>query len=336
MYDLIIIGAGPAGITAAIYAVRKRIESLIITRDIGGQTALSGDVENYTGYQLISGPELVLKFEEHLRKFNIALKENEAVREITEASPVRDRLPEAADRHPRRLIPNGAGGTIQVKTDKGLYEAKSIIIASGKRSRELNVPGEKEFKNKGLTYCATCDGPVFSKKDVAIIGGGNSALDAALQLMRIANKVYIINIAPELTGDAVMREAVQGSDKVSIFNNTKVEEVLGGSFGYGKPNYGPLANKMVSAVRIKKEGKESLLSVQGVFVEIGLIPNSDFISGINKNNSGEIIVNSRNETNIPGIFAAGDVTDVPEKQIVIAAGEGAKAALGVFKYLIYN
>ena len=299
MYDVIIIGAGPAGITAAIYAVRKRIESLIITRDIGGQTALSGDVENYTGYQFITGPELVLKFEEHLRKFNIALKENEAVREIVKA-----------------------GGTIQVKTDKGLYEAKSIIIASGKRSRELNVPGEKEFKNKGLTYCATCDGPLFSNKDVAIIGGGNSALDAALQLMRIANKVYIINIAPELTGDAVMREAVQGSDKVSIFNNTKVEEVLG--------------DRMVSAIRIKREDKENLLSVQGVFVEIGLIPNSDFIPGINKNNSGEIIVNSRNETNIPGIFAAGDVTDVPEKQIVIAAGEGAKAALSVFKYLIYN
>src|SRR3989338_8224805 len=299
MYDVIIIGAGPAGITAAIYAVRKRIESLIITRDIGGQTALSGDVENYTGYQFISGPELVLKFEEHLRKFNIALKENEAVREIVKA-----------------------GGTIQVKTDKGLYEAKSIIIASGKRSRELNVPGEKEFKNKGLTYCATCDGPLFSRKDVAIIGGGNSALDAALQLMRIANKVYIINIAPELTGDAVMREAVQGSDKVSIFNNTKVEEVLG--------------DRMVSAIRIKREDKENLLSVQGVFVEIGLIPNSDFIPGINKNNSGEIIVNSRNETNISGIFAARDVTDVPEKQIVIAAGEGAKAALGVFKYLIYN
>ena len=299
MYDLIIIGAGPAGITAAIYAVRKRIESLIITRDIGGQTALSGDVENYTGYQFITGPELVLKFEEHLRKFNIALKENEAVREIAKSD-----------------------GTIQVKTDKGLYEAKSVIIASGKRSRELNVPGEKEFKNKGLTYCATCDGPLFSRKDVAIIGGGNSALDAALQLMRIANKVYIINIAPELTGDAVMREAVQGSDKVSIFNNTKVEEVLG--------------DRMVSAIRIKREDKENLLSVQGVFVEIGLIPNSDFIPGINKNNSGEIIVNSRNETNIPGIFAAGDVTDVPEKQIVIAAGEGAKAALGVFKYLIYN
>ena len=140
--------------------------------------------------------------------------------------------------------------------------------------------------------------------------------------MRIANKVYIINIAPELTGDAVMREAVEGSDKVSIFNNTRVEEVLG--------------DRMVSAIRIKKEDKESLLSVQGVFVEIGLIPNSDFTSGIDKNNSGEIIVNSHNETNIPGIFAAGDVTDVPEKQIVIAAGEGAKAALGIFKYLIYN
>lgn len=299
MYDLIISGAGPAGITAAIYAVRKRIESLVITRDIGGQTALSGDVENYTGYQFISGPELVLKFEEHLRKFNISLKENETVRRVEKT-----------------------GSFIQVETDKALYETKSVIIASGKRSRQLNVPGEKEFKNKGLTYCATCDGPLFSGKDVAVIGGGNSALDAAIQLMKIANKVYIVNIAPELTGDAVMREVVQGSDRVSILNNTAVEEVLGG--------------KMVSGIRVNKGTARSMLSVQGVFVEIGLIPNSDFICGINKNNLGEIVVNSRNETNIPGIFAAGDVTDVPEKQIVIAAGEGAKAALGVFKYLIYN
>src|SRR3989338_2196973 len=205
MYDLIIIGAGPAGITAAIYAVRKRIESLIITTDIGGQTALSGDVENYTGYRFITGPELVLKFEEHLRKFNIALKENEAVREIAKA----------------------AGGIIQVKTTKGLYETKSVIVASGKRSRELNVPGEKEFKNKGLTYCATCDAPLFSGKVVAVIGGGNSGLDAALQLMNIAKHVYIINITANLTGDPIMQEKIKASKLVTILNNTQVSAVLG-------------------------------------------------------------------------------------------------------------
>src|SRR3989338_748389 len=300
MYDLIIIGAGPAGITAAIYAVRKRIESLIITTDIGGQTALSGDVENYTGYQFITGPELVLKFEEHLRKFNIALKENEAVREIAKA----------------------AGGIIQVKTTKGLYETKSVIVASGKRSRELNVPGEKEFKNKGLTYCATCDGPLFSGKDVAVIGGGNSALDAAIQLIRIANKIYLVNIADELTGDTVMQEIVKLSPKITILNGTRVSAVLG--------------DKMVHSIRVNCADKEELLAVKGVFVEIGLIPNSEFVPGVEKNDLREIKVNSYNETNVPGIFAAGDVTDVPEKQIVIAAGEGSKAALGVFKYLIHN
>lgn len=297
MFDLIIIGAGPAGITAAIYAARKRIETLIITKDIGGQTALSGDVENYTGYQFISGPELALKFEEHLRKFDLTLKENEAAQEVKRAANL-----------------------IRVRTDKGSYEARAVIIASGKRSRELGVPGEKEFKNKGLTYCATCDAPLFSGKDVAVIGGGNSALDAAIQLIKIAGKIYIINIAENLTADLIMQQAARGSPKVAVLNGASVTAIAG--------------NKMVTALKIKKEGKEELLPVQGVFVEIGLKPNSEFAPEVEKNELGELKVNPYNQTNIPGIFAAGDVTNVPEKQIVIAAGEGSKAALSVFKYLI--
>lgn len=299
MFDLIIIGAGPAGITAAIYAARKRIETLIITKDIGGQAALSGDVENYTGYQFITGPELALKFEEHLRKFSLALRENEAVEDLKKEA-----------------------GIIRVKTDKGLYEARAVIIASGKRSRELAVQGEKEFKNKGLTYCATCDAPLFSGKDVAVIGGGNSALDAAIQLIKIARKVSIINIAANLTGDKIMQEIIKANPKVTVLNNTGVTAVLG--------------DKMVNAIKIKGEGKEQLLAVQGVFVEIGLISNSEFARELEKNELGEIRVDSYNKTNIPGIFAAGDVSDVPEKQIVIAAGEGSKAALSVFRYLIHN
>jgi thioredoxin-disulfide reductase len=297
MYELIIIGAGPAGITAAIYAVRKKISTLVIAKDIGGQTALSGEVENYTGYQFISGPELAMKFEEHLRKFDIALKEGEEVRQISRINEV-----------------------LQVRTDKSLYEGRAVIIASGKRSRELGVGGEKEFKNRGLTYCATCDAPIFAGKDVAVIGGGNSALDAAIQLIRIARKVYIINAAGKLTGDPLMQDAVLQSEKVTVFNSAQVSVILG--------------EKMVSAIKIKKDGVEEALSVQGIFVEIGLIPNSEFANGVEKNRYGEIKVNPYNETNIPGIFAAGDVTDVPEKQIVIAAGEGSKAALSVFKYLI--
>ncbi|TAN60887.1 thioredoxin-disulfide reductase [bacterium] len=299
MYELIIIGAGPAGITAAIYAVRKRISTLVITGDIGGQAALSGDVENYTGYQFISGPELALKFEEHLRRFDIVLKEKEEVRQLNKLDDV-----------------------VRVRTDKGVYEGKSVIIASGKRSRELGVPGEKEFKNKGLTYCATCDAPIFAGKDVAVIGGGNSALDAAIQLIKIARKIYIINAAGQLTGDPVMRDIVLQSPKASVFNSSHVTAILG--------------EKMVNAIKIKKDNTEETLSVQGVFVEIGLMPNSEFSGDVEKNRYGEIKVNPYNETSIPGIFAAGDVTDVPEKQIVIAAGEGSKAALSVFKYLIHR
>jgi alkyl hydroperoxide reductase subunit F len=296
MYDLIIIGAGPAGITAAVYAARKKMQVLVITKDIGGQAALSGDIENYTGYQFITGPELVQKFQEHLERYGIALKENE---EVTEVKKIENK--------------------IAVKTNKDNYEARTVIIASGKKSRELGAPGEKEFKNRGLTYCATCDGPLFSGKAVAVIGGGNSALDAALQLMRIAKHIYIINITSTLGGDAVMREKIEKSDIATVFNNAEVTAILG--------------DKMVSGIKIKRQGKEELLAVHGVFVEIGLIPSCAFIKDIEKNQYGEIKVNCQNETSIPAIFACGDVTDVPEKQIIIAAGEGAKASLAAFHYL---
>lgn len=299
MYDLIIIGAGPAGITAAVYAARKKMNFLVISPDIGGQAAWSGDIENYTGYQFISGPELAAKFEEHIRRYNTVLKEQEAVIDI-----VKD------------------NNSFLVKTDKSQYQSKTVIIASGKRSRELNVPGEKEFKNRGLTYCATCDGPLFAGKDVAVIGGGNSALDAALQLVNIANKVYLLNNTLSLGGDSVMREKLETHPKVTIFNNCQAVEILGA--------------KMVKALKIKLAGEIKTLAVEGIFVEIGLIPNSEFVKIVAKNETGEIKVNSYNQTNIPGVFAAGDVTDVPEKQIIIAAGEGSKALLSAFRYLIQS
>lgn len=299
MHDLIIIGAGPAGITASVYAARKRMNLLVISKDIGGQAAWSGDIENYTGYQFITGPVLAAKFEEHMRKFNIELKEEEAAVEVSRAQD-----------------------KIVVTTDKGVYEARSVIIAAGKRTRELAVPGEKEFKNKGLTYCATCDGPLFAGKNVAVIGGGNSALDATIQLMRIANRVHLINIATALSGDAVMQEKVKASPLVSILNNTRVIAIKG--------------DKMLKGLQIEHGGRQEALAVEGVFVEIGLIPNSEFAKEVEKNRAGEIKVNCRNETNVEGVFAAGDVTDVPEKQIIIAAGEGSKAALSAFRYLVQH
>jgi alkyl hydroperoxide reductase subunit F len=296
IYDLIIIGAGPAGITAAIYAARKKMDILVITKDIGGQASWSGDIQNYTGYQFISGPELAIKFEEHMRKFSFEIKENEEVKELT----------------PRNK-------NLFIKTDKDSYQTKTAIVASGKRSRELGVPGEQGFKNKGLTYCATCDGPLFAETDVAVIGGGNSALDAALQMIKIANHIYIINFTNNLTGDRIMQKKIRADNKVSIFNNSRVKEILGDSF--------------VQAIKIEEDKEEKILDVQGIFVEIGLIPNSEFTSDLEKNERKEIVVNQRNETNISGVFAAGDVTNVPEKQIIIAAGEGAKAVLSAFRYL---
>jgi alkyl hydroperoxide reductase subunit F len=297
MYELIIIGAGPAGITASVYAGRKKMNFLVVTRDIGGQALWSAEVENYTGYQFISGPDLVAKFEEHLRKYNITVKEDEPVIELKKE-----------------------GAAFLVKTAKSEYLTRTVVIASGKRSRQLNIPGEKEYRGKGLSYCVTCDGPLFSGKEVAVIGGGNSALDACLQLERIAAKVYLINMTQVLSGDAVMLEKVQASPKITIINNTLVTAVVG--------------DKMVSGLAVTRaNNKAEFIPLEGVFVEIGLIPNSDFAGIVAQNEMAEIIVDCRSQTNVPGIFAAGDVTSVPEKQIIVACGEGAKATLAAFRYL---
>lgn len=295
-YDLIILGAGPAGITAAVYAARKKIDFLVLSLDIGGQTAWSGDIENYTGYQFITGPELTSKFEEHMKAFSAPLNLPEEARGIKKENNL-----------------------IKVITEKNEYLSKTVIIATGKRPRMLNVPGEKEFKNKGVTYCATCDAPLFKGKNVAVIGGGNSALDASLQLMKISPKVYIINIAPSLTGDPIMIESVNKSGNVEILNNSKVKEITG--------------DKFVKGIKIEKEGKIQAFDVEGIFIEIGLIPNSEFDKITKHNEYGEIIVDCHNSTSVSAIFAAGDVTTVPEKQIIIACGEGSKACLSAFRYL---
>ncbi len=296
MHDLIIVGAGPAGITASVYAARKRMNFLVITRDIGGQAALSYDIKNYIGYQFITGPALAQKFREHMEQFNVEVKEGESVTSISKE-----------------------GNIVKVKTDKGEYTTKTAIIASGRVPRKLGVEGEEEFKNRGVTYCATCDAPLFADNEVAVIGGGNSALDAALQLIKIAKKIYLINIAPTLRADPIMVEKAKNSEKVVIYNSTKVEKINGDTFAKG--------------IKISREGKEENLAVEGIFIEIGSIPASDSIKNIEKNEIGEIVVNCSCETSIPGIFAAGDVTNIYAKQIIVACGEGAKAALASFEYI---
>ncbi len=244
----------------------------------------------------MTGPELAGKFEEHARKYKFPIKENEGIIAIEKAD-----------------------GIITVKTEKAIYKASTLLLATGKRSRELNVPGEKELKNRGVAYCATCDGPLFAGKDVAIIGGGNSALDAALQMVKISKQVYLVNNTLELAGDSVMLSKLKEAPNVTVFNSSRVEKITGSSF--------------VTGITIDTKGVKKEISLQGIFVEIGLLPNSEFAGPVKKNINNEILVNNSCETDVPGIFAAGDVTNVPEKQIIIAAGEGAKAALSVFKYL---
>ena len=296
LYDLVIVGAGPAGITAGVYAARKRMNFLIITTDIGGQASLSWDIENYIGYQFITGPELVQKFKEHLQQFDVELREGEKATAVEKP-----------------------GDTVLIKTDKEEYSAETVIVASGRRRKKLGVEGEDEFKNKGVTYCATCDGPLFAGMDVAVIGGGNSALDATLQLIKIAKRIYLIEATPQLTADRIMIQKAKESGKVSLYTGTKIKRIYGDHF--------------VQGIEIEKDNKAENLPVGGIFIEIGSTPASDFVTGVIKNERGEIMVNCSCETNIVSIFAAGDVTNVPAKQIIVACGEGAKACISAFDYV---
>ena len=301
MYELIIVGAGPAGMTAAVYAARKRLNTLLISDDVGGQPITTVGIENYMGYQFIEGPELMQKFEEQVRQF---------------PSDVKVQVGQKAESLSR------IDGGFEVKTDKGeIHRAKAVIFATGKRPRKLNVPGEKEFLGRGVTYCAICDGPLFAGENVAVIGGGNSALEAAEDMIRIAQHVYLISLTP-LTGDQILIDKVTGASNLTVFIEHEILEIKG--------------KGRVEGIRIRdlKSKQQRELDVGGVFIEIGLIPNSEAIKAITTlNRFGEVEVNYANETDEPGLFAAGDVTNVPEKQIVVAAGEGAKAALQAHRYL---
>jgi alkyl hydroperoxide reductase subunit F len=299
MYDLMILGGGPSGMTAAVYAARKKLNTLLLCKDIGGQVNWTMGIENYMGYQFIEGTELIGKFEQQVKQFPIEVKTGQSVKSLSHK-----------------------GRNYEITTENGeTYRAKAAIIATGKRPRQLNVPGEEKFKGRGVTYCSICDGPLFSDMEVAVIGGGNSALEAVDDMLKIANHIYLISITP-LTGDQVLIDKIKGSKKLSVFLEYEVAEITG--------------TAMVEGIKIRdlKTKEEKELEVAGIFIEIGLLPNSDFAKGVvTLNKTGEIEVNCSNETGIPGLFAAGDVTNVPEKQIVVSAGEGAKAALQAHRYL---
>lgn len=299
MYELIIVGGGPAGMTAAVYAARKRIETLLLSKDIGGQVVWTMGIENYMGYQFIEGSELMQKFEEQVRQFPLEMKIGPGATHIRKID----------------------GGFEVEANDGATYQAKALIVATGKRPRPLNVPGEERLRGRGVTYCSICDGPIFAGQRVAVIGGGNSALGAAEEMVKIAEHVDLVSITP-LTGDQVLIDKISPAPNLSLFLEYEVLEIVG--------------RDRVESITIRDlQSKETHeLAVGGIFVEIGLIPNSDLARDVvNRNRAGEIEVNYGNETNVAGLFAAGDVTNVPEKQIVIAAGEGAKASLAAHRYL---
>ncbi len=304
LYDVIIIGGGPAGLTAAIYAVRKKLKTLVIGGSLGGQAALTGEIQNYLGFSMITGPDLVMKFREHVRSY----KELEIFEGVRATKIVK--------------IDTEAGSTFEVTTDnQKRVQGKTVILSMGEKPRELHVPGEREFTGKGVSYCATCDGPLFHQKDVVVVGGGNSGIEAALEISNIAKKVYVIQNLETLTADAVMVENIMKKKNVEILLKASVAEIRG--------------RNLVSEVIIAQHGEKTALACQGVFVEIGWIPASTLVKDlVQLNEKDEIMVNKDTATKVPGIFACGDITDVHDKQIIIAAGEGAKAAISAFKYLI--
>jgi NADH-dependent peroxiredoxin subunit F len=302
MYDVIIIGGGPAGMTAAIYASRKALSQVLISPDVGGQAAWASDIENYLGYPFVTGFDLAMKFEKHLKSFNINMQDDRVA----------------------TLMPNDR--TFLVKTEGGREcEGRSVIVCSGRSARNLGVPGEEEYKGRGVTYCATCDAPLYSGKDVAVVGGGNAGLDAAIQLSRIANKVHLIETEPEITGDKKYMAGLRNAQNVQVLTHTEVNEIRG--------------NRFVESIAITdtETCEQSEIRVGGVFVEIGSMPNIGFLPPeVKVNRHGEIVVDCANHTSARGIFAAGDVTNIPRKQIIIAAGEGSKAMLEADDYLVHN
>jgi alkyl hydroperoxide reductase subunit F len=299
IYDLIIIGGGPAGITAGIYAARKKLKTLLITEEWGGQMTKATEIGNWPGTKMISGNDLIKQMSEHLKMFEIEIKEGKEVIDLDKK-----------------------GDIFTVRDNDQAYEAKAVIIATGKIPRALNIPGEEEYKGKGVSFCATCDAPMFKNKAVAVIGGGNAGFATAIDLIKYAKKIYILEFFPEMKGDLVTKEKLEKSGKVEFILNAAVKEIKG--------------NKFVKGLVYEDRGtsKDYEIEVEGVFISIGMMPKAGFAEKlVELNKIGEIVIDKDNYTKTPGVFAAGDISDIKYEQIVIACGEGAKAALAATDYL---
>jgi NADH-dependent peroxiredoxin subunit F len=308
MYDVIIIGGGPAGTAAAVYSARKRIKTLLITDSFGGQSIVSDDIENWIGETHISGVELAEKFENHIKAYEneIDIKEGEKVIRVVKIETKEDKLFD-----------------FEVETEKGeLYEGKAVIFATGGRRKKLGILGEKEFEGKGVVYCSTCDAPVFENKRTAVVGGGNAGVEAVIDLLPYAEKIYLLETENKLSADKLTQEKINKESKVEIILNAFAKEIKGDNF-------------VNSLVYKNKEGEEKTLGVDGVFVEIGSLPNSEPVKDlVDLDKFGQIIIDSKYAgTSQKGIFSAGDVTDDPYKQNNISAGDGVKAALSAYNYI---
>jgi len=302
MYDLIIIGGGPAGVAAGIYASRKKIKSLLITDFFGGQSIVSNKIENWIGEKEISGFELAKKLEDHLKsQQGIEILEGDRVSKVEKTE-------------------NG----FKVFTNNNkIFETKYVLVTSGSSHRKINVPGEKEFEGRGVFYCATCDAPLMKNKTAAVIGGGNSGLEAVLDLIPYASSIYLLEYGEKLKGDLITQEKIKSSTKVQIITLAETIEITGEGFVKG------LKYKDRKTNEIKE------LKIDGVFVEIGMVPNSFLVKDlVNLNNFGEIIVDTKTQqTSLFGVWAAGDVTDFPYKQNNIAVGQAISAILNINDYL---
>ncbi|MBO7411761.1 MAG: alkyl hydroperoxide reductase subunit F, partial [Ottowia sp.] len=304
-FDVLVVGSGPAGCTAAIYAARKGVRTGLIAERFGGQVNDTMDIANYPGVPEMTGPGYAAQLENHVRQYDVQVMAAQRVAKVTPAGQ--------------------EGGYISVELENGArLQTRTLIAATGARWRNVNVPGEQEYKTKGVAYCPHCDGPLFKGKDVAVIGGGNSGVEAAIDLAGVVRHVHVLEFLPEMKADAVLQQKLRSLPNVDIHLNVQTTAIDGDG-------------QRVSGLQYKERegGAEKQIALQGVFVQIGLVPNTEWLDGVvERNRMGEIVVDARCASNVAGIFAAGDCSSVPYKQIVISAGEGAKAALSAFDYLI--
>jgi alkyl hydroperoxide reductase subunit F len=301
LYDLLILGGGPAALTAAIYAARKMIAMALITNEFGGQMGWTSEIENYTGFQTISGTELTNRFVEHVKGFDAPIAEKETILKVEKE-----------------------GDSFLVRLQSGtVFRGKAVIFATGKRHRNLNVPGERELLGKGVAYCSICDAPFFRGKRVVVAGGGNSAVTAAIDLAKLAAEITVVNFAPGWQADGILLDNLRRQVHVKMLDNSAVARIEG--------------TERVTAVGIRNRAtsEETTIPADGIFIEVGLFPNTEPVRDLAVlNPSGELIVDCACRTAVAGLFGAGDATTVPYNQIVISAGEGAKAALGAYDYLL--